>query len=91
MYPMGKFHMILLVPPWFCWLIVLGGEDRGFEVYTTKPATSGALYLPGSRRPNRPYRTVPLKSPKESMEIDMGVSKNSGGPPKWMVYNEKPY
>ena len=21
----------------------------------------------------------------------MGVSKNRGGPPKWMVYNEKPY
>ena len=22
---------------------------------------------------------------------EMGVSKNRGGPPKWMVYNEKPY
>ena len=22
---------------------------------------------------------------------DMGVSKNRGGPPKWMVYNGKPY
>jgi len=21
----------------------------------------------------------------------MGVSKNRGGPPKWMVYNGKPY
>ena len=21
----------------------------------------------------------------------MGVSKNRGGPPKWMVYNEQPY
>ena len=26
-----------------------------------------------------------------SICIHIGVSKNSGGPPKWMVYNEKPY
>ncbi len=24
-------------------------------------------------------------------KTDMGVSKNRGGPPKWMVYNGKPY
>ena len=26
-----------------------------------------------------------------SMDLDSGVSKNRGGPPKWMVYNGKPY
>ena len=28
---------------------------------------------------------------KKYLAVDVGVSKNRGGPPKWMVYNGKPY
>ena len=28
---------------------------------------------------------------KNDLDKDMDVSKNRGGPPKWMVYNGKPY
>ena len=28
---------------------------------------------------------------KASCQVEVGVSKNRGGPPKWMVYNGKPY
>ena len=27
----------------------------------------------------------------ESLNSHMDVSKNRGGPPKWMIYNGKPY
>ena len=36
-------------------------------------------------------RIDPTNSDGHGGLIHMGVSKNRGGPPKWMVYNGKPY
>ena len=35
---------------------------------------------------------VPSRDHRDEVSLrDIGVSKNRGGPPKWMIYNGKPY
>ena len=40
--------------------------------------------------PNRKKQVLSIKV-IQSVQMHIGVSKNRGGPPKWMVYNGKPY
>ena len=68
------------------------GLSRKLQILFGKPAEfllQVAIDRPRKKtqKKNKPTKKLSFQKPSKHMD----ASKNRGGPPKWMVYNGKPY